>query len=220
MPDCLSAAEHAWQSALQAVLQQAPSMQNPDAHSRHGDDLQSPLAATLQEPPCAFCSWQVPFAAQKSAGRQSASEMHDAVHRELVPLHASPLPHAGLPGSPVGACAHVPSAGAPSALAHTSHAPPHVVVQQTPSETKPLPHVTGLDEGCPFLSLQAPVALQVTAPTHVSGSSAFVTATHAPVPDVHVVQAPSHAPEQQIPSLQTPEMHSPGTEHVSPPAAR
>jgi hypothetical protein len=51
------------------------------------------------------------------------------------------------------------------------------------------------------------VASQVVVPVHVSGSSIPVTATHAPVPVLHVMHVPLHAPEQHVPSSQTPEVH-------------
>jgi hypothetical protein len=54
---------------------------------------------------------------------------------------------------------------------------------------------------------------------HVSGSSAFVTETHAPVPAAQVWQVPLQAPEQQR-SSQMPETQSSPMEHAPPVATR
>jgi hypothetical protein len=90
------------------------------------------------------------------------------------------------------------------------------VLQQTPSAAKPLAQLAPVVAACPFFSLHAPVASQVVAPEQVSASSADVTATHAPVPAVHVMQVPLHAPAQQMPSSQTPDAQSPALAHTSP----
>jgi hypothetical protein len=65
-------------------------------------------------------------------------------------------------------------------FAQTSHAAPQAVLQQTPSDMKPLAQSIGSIEGSPFFNLHAPLASQVDAPVHVSGSSALVTAPHVP----------------------------------------
>jgi hypothetical protein len=110
----------------------------------------------------------------------------------------------------------VPLAVAPREVVHTSQAPAHAVLQQTASEAKPLAQRVGSVEGWPVLSLQEPLASQVLSPVHVSGSSELATWAHAPVPVVHLRQVPLHAPEQQIPLLQTPEPQSAGSPQVSP----
>jgi hypothetical protein len=79
-------------------------------------------------------------------------------------------------------------------------------------------HVEAAAHVWPFFFLHAPAASQVFAPVHVSRSSALVTLTHAPPPGVQVLQVPPHAPEQQMPSSQTPERQSAGLPQV-PPAA-
>jgi hypothetical protein len=43
-----------------------------------------------------------------------------------------------------------------------------------------------------------------------------VTATHAPVPVVQVMHVPEHAPEQHVPSSQTPEAHCELVVHALP----
>jgi hypothetical protein len=53
-------------------------------------------------------------------------------------------------------------------------------------------------------------------PPHESGSCAFFTGVHAPLPAVHVMHVPLHAPEQQVPSSQTPAVHCALTVHVPP----
>src|SRR5262249_47728914 len=53
-------------------------------------------------------------------------------------------------------------------------------------------------------------------PVHVSGSSAFVTAAHAPVPVTHVWHAPAHAAVQHTPSSHAPERQSSPAVHSEP----
>jgi hypothetical protein len=108
----------------------------------------------------------------------------------------------GAPALPFGANVQVPSE---VARLQTSQAPPHAVLQHTPSDAKPLAHDAPLAAAWPFFRRHEPVALHVLAPEHVSASSAFVTAVHAP--DVlHVWQTPLHAAEQQF-SSQIPLAH-------------
>jgi hypothetical protein len=71
VPDCLSAAAHAWQKPHAAEAQQTPSTQCPVVHSRHPATWQSPAAppstdaaAGLQAAPCAFWGWHMPFKEQ------------------------------------------------------------------------------------------------------------------------------------------------------------
>jgi hypothetical protein len=113
---------------------------------------------------------------------------------------------------------HVPSAIAPSDRAQTSQALGQGVSQQTPSETLPLAQLDPLLAPCPFLRRHwaVPAALHVCVPVHVSGSSALATVVHAPVPLRHVLQVPLQGPEQQMPSSQTPEAHSPAMEQELP----
>jgi hypothetical protein len=110
----------------------------------------------------------------------------------------------------------VPLAVAPRDVVQTSQAPAHAVLQQTPSEAKPLAQRVGSVEDWPFLSLQALLALQVMVPVQVSGSSALTIEVHAPVPPVHPRQGPEHEPKQQIPLLQTLEAQSSASPQVSP----
>jgi hypothetical protein len=49
----------------QTALQQKPSMQFNDTHSRHGGDLQSKAGLQGDGGLVCFCAWQVPPAAQK-----------------------------------------------------------------------------------------------------------------------------------------------------------
>jgi hypothetical protein len=114
----------------------------------------------------------------------------------------------------------VPSAVAPSAALHTSHCPPHAPLQHTPSAQNVLAHVAPPPgHCCPVFNLQAPVASHVLLPEQLSGSSAFITSMHAPVPAAQVMHVPEHAPPQQMPSSQTPDKHSTLLEHVAPAAA-
>jgi hypothetical protein len=85
------------------------------------------------------------------------------------------VPHGGLPSEPTSAGAHTPSALEPRDCKHTSQAPLQAAVQHTPSETKPLAHVVGSVDGCPFFSLHAPLESQVLVPVQVSESSAPAT---------------------------------------------
>jgi hypothetical protein len=202
----VSAAAHATHGELHVVSQQKPSTQLPVTHSRQPLSLQSLPATVLQVAPCAFCVWHIPVASQYSPAAQSLSDAHPDGH-VVPPLHTAGA-HDGLPVYPAAAGVQVPSAVAPSAFVHTSHCPLHAVLQQTPSETKPLAHWVGLVWGCPFFDLHAPVVSQVLVDgLHESGSSAFMTLTHAPVPLVHVMHVPLQAPEQQVLSSQTPEVH-------------
>jgi hypothetical protein len=125
-----------------------------------------------------------------------------------VPSHAPLFGHTGFPADPAGAGVHVPSAVAPTDFAHTSQDALQAVLQHTKSEANPLAHVVGSVAACPFFSLHTPVASHVLLPAHESGSSAFVTATHAPVVVVHVRHTPLHAPAQHTPSWQTPDTQS------------
>ena len=112
---------------------------------------------------------------------------------------------------------HLPTA--PGTL-HVSHPPAHAESQQAPSAQFPLAHAEApVGQDWPFLSLHAPTASQVFRPVQVTGSSALVMLTQAPVPATHDLQTPEHVPEQQIPLTQTPEPQSSPMPHVAPGAA-
>jgi hypothetical protein len=63
------------------------------------------------------------------------------------------------------------------------------------------------------------LASHVCGPAHESGSSAFVTVTHAPVPIAHVTHTPMHGPEQQTLSRQIPDSQSRASVQVPAPVA-
>jgi hypothetical protein len=86
--------------------------------------------------------------------------------------------------------------------------------QQNPSLQVPLRHWAPEVQALPARRTHAPLPLQVLAPAHVSGSSAFVTGTQAPVA-LHVLQMPLHALEQHS-SSQEPDAHWLPTVHVWP----
>jgi hypothetical protein len=89
--------------------------------------------------------------------------------------------------------------------------PPQARLQQTPSAHWPLAHPAAPPlQLWPFLSLQAPSALQIFGPLQVS-SSAPATAAHAPGCAVvlQASQVPHAAVRQQTLSTQWPVPHSP-----------
>jgi hypothetical protein len=106
-------------------------------------------------------------------------------------------------------------------------------LQHTPSTQKPDAQPPAALHACPILSLQAPLASQVLAPVHESGSSAFFTAAHAPVPlTLHAWHTPQLAVPQHTPSTHSPEaqaaplvphawpfasLQCPAPSHVEPP---
>jgi hypothetical protein len=51
---------HAWHWPRQSTLQQTPSVQKPDAHTRHPSSLQSIPPSALQAVPCGFCATHLP----------------------------------------------------------------------------------------------------------------------------------------------------------------
>jgi hypothetical protein len=105
-------------------------------------------------------------------------------------------------------------------MEHASHCPLHAVSQHMPSAQFALAHDDApLGHCCPFFSLHAPDGSQVlVVGGQLSGSSAPMTAVHAPLPGVHVMHVPLHAPEQHVPSSHTFERHSAFDVQV-PPAA-
>jgi hypothetical protein len=124
------------------------------------------------------------------------------------PAHATRDP-CGIPVTAV----HVPAI-----LSHASHCPVHAESQQNPSTQCALAQLEDAEHDVPFVALHTPVASHVLMPVHVSGSDAFITATHAPVPETHVMHVPLHAPEQQTPSSHTLERQSPPSVHELPAA--
>ena len=112
----------------------------------------------------------------------------------------------------------MPSAGAPSAAAHTSQAPPHAELQHTPSAHDPLAHCVPALHAWPLRSLHAPVASQVLVATgQLSASSAFVTGEHVPgVAPLHAWQAPHDPLSQHTPSTQKPVSHCVPLVHAPP----
>ncbi len=82
-----SAAEQTSHEPEHEELQQTPSTQLPEAHSRHWPWRQSAPAVGLQVPPRVFCARQVPLAPQKYPEAQSASALQLAGHVGDVPLH-------------------------------------------------------------------------------------------------------------------------------------
>jgi hypothetical protein len=109
-------------------------------------------------------------------------------------LHTPAALHVSTPVHESGSSASTTVTHAPDRL-HVRHAPPHAAVQQFSSQ-KPLAHCAPLVHVMPLFCVQVPVASQVLVPVQVSGSSAFVTAMHAPVMS-HVMQVPEHDAEQQ-----------------------
>jgi hypothetical protein len=135
---------------------------------------------------------------------QSASLVHGPIGQPgSTPSQATPTPQAGVPGEPAGCNEHVPAV-----RVHDWQAPVHALSQQTPSVTMSLAHSAVLLEGCPFLSLHAPVASQVMVPVQLSMSSAFVMVSHTPVPVAQPMHVPLQAPEHQLPFVQMPEAQS------------
>lgn len=111
---------------------------------------------------------------QKNPARQAASELQLAPgHAGLAPLHATPVPHVGLPAAPWRAGAHVPSAVEPNAAVHTWQAAPQLGSQQTPSTTLPLTHALTEVLVCPFLRPHAPEPLQVWVLVQLACGSVF-----------------------------------------------
>jgi hypothetical protein len=144
-----------------------------------------------------------------------ASDVQDVPGQlALVPLHAIPAPHAGLPGLPSGAVAHVPSAVDPRAAVHTWHAPPHDVPQQTPSTSKLLAQPAPDVAGWPFLSPHAPAPLHVDVLAQLPcGSVPNGTALHVPLaPPLSAAEQAAHVEheplEQQTPSTQALVVHA------------
>jgi hypothetical protein len=85
-PFCFCAAAQAWQVPVQAVSQQTPPAQNPDAHSRHPGSLQ--CARVSHVAPWALRGWHVPSGAQWWVVAHCASELHEVGQEALAPSHA------------------------------------------------------------------------------------------------------------------------------------
>jgi hypothetical protein len=197
-----SAAEHTSQRPAQAVLQQYPSLHEPEAHTRQPDSLQSPPALALHVAACALRSKHWPFAEQYALLAQPPSVVQ-LVGQLAWPAHTYGA-HAGLaPALPAGRTVHTPSAEAPALCEHTSQPPLHAELQQRPSAQKPLAQLAASVHVCPLTSLHAPAASQRFTPEHVSASAAFTTTVHVPGVTVQVWQVPVHVLLQQTPSAQT-----------------
>ena len=118
-------------------------------------------------------------ALQKLPAAQSASLPQLVGHFAVAPQRNGA--HDGVPATP-GVMVQVPTL---PATAQASQEPAHAVSQQTPSAALPLAQLAPLVAAWPFLRPQVPLALQVLAPVHESGSWALATVTHAPVPAAH-----------------------------------
>jgi hypothetical protein len=122
----------------------------------------------------------------------------------VLSLHVPAASQLLVPVQVSGSCALVTATHAPVPATQVMQVPEHGPPQQMPSSQTPDRQPPPFAHGPPNLALHAPAALQVFAPVHVSGSSALMTATHAPVPTAHVLQVPEQAPEQHTPSSQAP----------------
>jgi hypothetical protein len=139
---------------------------------------------------------------------------------------------------------HVPFADAPSEAAHTSQAPPQLVLQQKPSTQLPLVHWTLLVQAFPLASVpvqlldeqklppahwaplvqlvwQAAEPLQTYGaheglPVLPAASTVQVPLIEAPRATEQTSQAPPHAVLQQKPSTQLPLEHWLAAEHATP----
>ena len=136
---------HRSHTLSQAELQQTPSTQLPEVHSR-----QMPCCATLQSLmrlqalPRIRCGVQVPATLQNVPVPHSLSLVQDAGHVPCEPLHmrfpeqevVGAFPEGSsvqMPlGIPVREAAALAADAAPSV--HTSHDPEQALAQQTPSE--------------------------------------------------------------------------------------
>jgi hypothetical protein len=125
----LSVASQVSHAPSQASLQQRPSTQKPDWHSAQPSCLQS---AGSQAAPSEREPRHAPLLEQKSPDGQSAPLSQRDGHAPDWPPHSTSFGHGGEPGLPAGSGVHWPSAVAPRAVLHTSHAPAQPEVQQTP----------------------------------------------------------------------------------------
>jgi hypothetical protein len=107
-----------------AVSQQVPSTQKLVAQTPQPATQQSAPALASQTAPCGFLGLQSPSLPQNRLLTHSASLWHWVGQSTFVPSHANGA-QAGLPIEPTGTTVQTPSAEAPSAAAHTSHAPLH-----------------------------------------------------------------------------------------------
>jgi hypothetical protein len=113
----------------------------------------------------------------------------------------------GRPAEPAGRLVQVPFCIAPSDPAQTSQAPEQALLQQKPSEQKPLAHWVAPVQFCPVASLQAPAPSQVFGKVQVSRSNVPVTVVHVPGVAEQLLHMPEQDSLQQTPSLQKPEVH-------------
>jgi hypothetical protein len=122
-------------------------------------------------------------------------------------LHAPVASHVLAPVHESASSAFVTAAHAP--VAQLWHVPAHAPGQHFPSTQKPDAHWLASVHACPAFALHAPVASQVLTPVHESGSSALVTAAHAPCDPttLHAWHVPQLPAAQQKPSTQFAEAH-------------
>jgi hypothetical protein len=149
-----------------------------------------------------------------------------------APSHVPSRAHESAPSSgqsswgsrPLFTGPHVPLVADPvSAAVHATQNPLHGRSQHTPSAHVPEAHVPPSVHAWPAAVLHAPVASQVCAPAHVSGSSAFFTGRHVPrVADceptgrLHASHVPQALTSQHTPSTQKPDAQSDAAMHVPP----
>jgi hypothetical protein len=124
----LPATSHASHWPVHASLQQTPSTQNPLT--------QAPFVPHAS--PGVSVPWHTP-PVQNAPGAQPVVAVHAAGQLSDVPVHVYGE-HVGLPVYPAGATPQVPSAGAPTACAQTSHEPEQGESQHTPSTQLPVEH--------------------------------------------------------------------------------
>ena len=174
---------HDRQSPAQALSQQNPSTQAPDAQTRHPLTRQSAPAAGSQARPWAFCATQIPSAPQYSLLAQALSSRHATwgfdAHTALVPEQLNGA-HEGDPGDPAGSKLHCPSTSPPAATEQALHAPSQGSAQQRPSDQKPVAQPDAAPQGSPSAP---PSANAYADPTACTRSSSFGALISAVLPD-------------------------------------
>ena len=214
---------------MHSELQQAPSLQNPLAHSEAPVQdwpfflRQDPLALQALSPPqSGGSSWPTGTCVQLPV----AHEKHTAGHSRLqhLPPEQKPERHS-LPVLQLwpSRLRHCPLAlqllvsrhsGSSSVLTIREQVPVtqlwqgavHSELQHFPSLQKPLAHSVLPVQGWPLRYLHFPSELQVFKPMHSGGSSARGTCVQVPV--MQLMHISVQAVLQQTPSLQKPEAHS------------
>ena len=131
---------HALHAPAQALLQQTPSTQCPEAHGPAPVHVAPLLRSATQRP-----AWQKRPAAHWPSLEQEAGQ------ESLLPLQRYGAQE-GAPGAPALTGAQVP-------VSHASHAPPHAVLQHTPPTQFPEAHCEALLQAAPLppLLTQAPL---------------------------------------------------------------